>query len=175
MTTTVDGSLGVTFPNSTTQATAGKVVQVVSVPLTATFTMSGQTQTAITGLSATITPLFSTSKILVIVTIGGFAQGTGQGRFIFTRNGSNIGVGDAGSGQLQITFGISGPTSGVPMITGCGQYLDSPATTSATTYGVTVSSNDAGAAIYINRSVSDTGSTSAQRSISTITLMEIAQ
>ena len=175
MTFIVDGTNGATFPDASTQASASKVLQVVSVPLTATFTMTGQTQTAITGLSASITPKFSTSKVLVIVTIGGFSQGTGQGRFILTRGGSNIGVGDAGSGQLQVTFGISGPSSGAPMITGCGQYLDSPATTSSTTYGVTVSSNDAGAAIYINRSVTDSGSTSYQRSISTITLMEIAQ
>ena len=154
---------------------SGQVVsQVVSTALTSTFTMTGQTQTAITGLTASITPRNSANKILVVVNIGGFAQGTGQGRFILTRSGTDIGVGAAGSGQLQVSFGISGPTSGVPMITGGMQYLDSPATTSALTYGVTVSSNDSGAAIYINRSVSDTGSTSAQRSISTITVMEIA-
>ena len=52
------------------------VIQAVSTSLTSTFTMSGQTQTAITGLSATITPQSTTSSILVIVTIGGYSQGT---------------------------------------------------------------------------------------------------
>jgi len=41
-------------------------------------------------LTATITPTSATSKILIMVTIGGYAQGTGQGRFILTRAGSNI-------------------------------------------------------------------------------------
>ena len=49
-----------------------------------------------------------------------------------------------------------------------------PSSTSSLTYGVTVSSNDAGAAIYINRSVTDSGSTSYQRTISNITLLEIS-
>ena len=92
------------------------VIQAVSTSLTSTFTMSGQTQTAITGLSATITPQSTTSSILVIVTIGGYSQGTGQGRFILTRGGTNIGIGAAGSGQLQISFGISGPSSGVTTV-----------------------------------------------------------
>ena len=65
---------------------AGSVLQVVSTTKTDTFTMTGQTQTAITGLTATITPTSASSKILIIVSIGGFAQGTGQGRFILQRN-----------------------------------------------------------------------------------------
>ena len=150
------------------------VIQAVSSTLTGTFTMSGQTQTAITGLSATITPQSTTSSILIIVTIGGYSQGTGQGRFILTRGGTNIGIGAAGSGQLQSSFVISGPSSGAPMVTGGISYLDSPSSTSSLTYGVTVSSNDAGAAIYINRSVTDSGSTSYQRTISNITLLEIS-
>ena len=166
------GSSGTILTTGAPQS--GGVIQTVSTTLTGTFTMTGQTQTAITGLSATITPKFSTSSILVIVTIGGYSQGTGQGRFILTRGGTNIGIGAAGSGQLQSSFVISGPSSGAPMVTGGISYLDSPATTSSTAYGVTVSSNDSGAAIYINRSVTDSGSTSYQRTISNITVMEIA-
>jgi hypothetical protein len=153
---------------------AGSVIQVVSTALTGTFTMTGQTQTAITGLTASITPKNSANKILVMVNIGGYSQNVGQARFILTRAGTDIGIGAAGSGQLQISFGISGPTTGVLMITGGIQFLDSPATTSAITYGVTTSSNDVGGIVYINRSVSDASNTTAQRSISTITVMEIA-
>lgn len=167
-------SSGSAWTSAAAPTITGSVVQVVSTALTGTFTMTGQTQTAITGLTASITPKNSANKILVMVNIGGYSQNAGQARFILTRASTDIGIGAAGSGQLQISFGISGPTTGVLMITGGMQFLDSPATTSATTYGVTVSSNDVGGIVYINRSVSDTSSTSAQRSISTITVMEIA-
>jgi hypothetical protein len=163
---------------STSNPQSGGVIQVVSTTKTDTFTMSGQTQTAITGLTATIIPKFSTSKILVMVTIGGFAQGSGQGRFILTRGGSTISgaIGDA-SGSAPRTsdsFTVYNGGSGATQINAGITYLDSPATTSSTAYGVTVSSNDAGQAIYINRSATDTDSASYQRNITTITVMEIA-
>lgn len=170
----LDGVSGVTFNNNTTQASAGAVLQVVSTTLSSTFSMTGTTQTAITGLTATITPKFSTSKVLVTVSIGGFGQGTGQGRFILTRAGTNIGVGDTAGSRLSDTFTIGGIASGAVQTTGGITYMDSPGTTSSTTYGVTVSSNDAGQAIYINLSPTDSNSSSYQRNISTITLMEIA-
>jgi hypothetical protein len=161
---------------TTTGFPAGSVLQVVSTTKTDTFTMTGQTQTAITGLTATITPTSSSSKILIMVTIGGFAQGTGQGRFILQRSNADItgALGTTAGSRLSDTFTISGPTSGAPQIVGGITYLDSPATTSSTTYGVTVSSNDSGQLIYINRSNADTDNSGHQRNISTITVMEIA-
>ena len=154
----------------------GSVLQVISTTKPDTFTMSGQTPTAITGLTATITPTSATSNILIMVTIGGYAQGSGQGRFILTKASSTISgaVGDTAGSRISDTFTISGPTSGAPQIVGGITYLDSPGTTSSTTYGVTVSSNDAGQPIYINRSNADTDNSGHQRNISTITVMEIA-
>jgi hypothetical protein len=168
------GSSGQSIPKAALPT--GSVLQVVSTTKTDTFTMTGQTMTAITGLTATITPTSATSKILIIVSIGGFAQGTGQGRFNLQRSSSDIsGAQGASAGsRLSDTFTISGPSSGAPQIVGGIHYLDSPATTSSTTYGVTVSSNDAGQLIYINRSVADSDNSGHQRNISTITVMEIA-
>jgi hypothetical protein len=51
-------------------------------------------------------------------------------------------------------------------------YLDSPATTSAITYGVQVSSLSTGT--YINRTGSDTDAADMYRGVSYITVMEIA-
>jgi hypothetical protein len=138
--------------------------------------MTGQTMTTITGLTATLTPTSSSSKILIMVTIGGFAQGTGQGRFILQRSSADItgALGTTAGSRLSDTFTISGPTSGAPQIVGGITYLDSPATTSSTTYSVTVSSNDAGQLIYINRSNADTDNSGHQRNISTITVMEVS-
>ena len=154
----------------------GSVLQVVSTTKTDTFTMTGQTMTTITGLTATLTPTSSSSKILIMVTIGGFAQGTGQGRFILQRSSADItgALGTTAGSRLSDTFTISGPTSGAPQIVGGITYLDSPATTSSTTYSVAVSSNDAGQLIYINRSNADSDNSGHQRNISTITVMEVS-
>ena len=158
------------------QLPTGSVLQVISTTLQNTFSMSGTSQVAITDLTATITPTSATNKILVMVTIGGYAQGSGQGRFILTRAGSTISgaIGTTAGSRLSDTFTIAMGSSGVTQVTGGITYLDSPATTSSTTYGVTVSSNDAGQAIYINYSSLDTNNNGAQRNISTITVMEIA-
>ena len=111
-----------------------------------------------------------------MVTIGGFAQGSGQGRFILQRSSADIAdaLGTTAGSRLSDTFTIAGPSSGAPQIVGGITYLDSPATTSSTTYSVTVSSNDSGQLIYINRSNADTDNSGHQRNISTITVMEIA-
>jgi hypothetical protein len=174
----LQASLASGVPSSVARSAlpTGSVLQVVSTTLQGTFSMSGTSQVAITGLTATITPTSATNKILVMVTIGGYAQGSGQGRFILTRAGSTISgaIGTTAGSRLSDTFTIAMGSSGVTQVTGGITYLDSPATTSSTTYGVTVSSNDAGQAIYINYSSLDTDNNGAQRNISTITVMEIA-
>jgi len=168
------GSSGQSIPKAALPT--GSVLQVVSTTKTDTFTMTGQTQTAITGLTATITPTSATSKILVMVTIGGFGQGSGQGRFILQRSSSDItgAIGDASGSRLRDTFSVYNGGPGATQVNAGITYLDSPATTSSITYGLTVSSNDSGQLIYINRSPTDSDNTSHQRNISTITVMEIA-
>jgi hypothetical protein len=66
MTFIVDGTNGLTFNNATTQASAGQVLQVVSAT-NSTYTQIASTSFTDTGLTVSITPKFSTSKILVIV------------------------------------------------------------------------------------------------------------
>lgn len=52
------------------------------------------------------------------------------------------------------------------------EYLDSPSTTSATTYKIQY--RVAGGTSYLNRAVADTDASYAPRTVSTITVMEIA-
>jgi hypothetical protein len=175
MTTIVDGTSGITFPNSTTQSSAGKVLQVISTTLSTTTTsISNGTGVVVTGLNSTITPQFSTSKILIQLNMMYGTNGlvTTYGGY-FTRNGTIIGVGNAGSGQQQVGFGLNCTGDGNQVLQASYGYLDSPATTSALTYQVYVI-NDNNIAIYINRSTNDTGAAVGKRGISTITLMEIA-
>jgi len=53
-------------------------------------------------------------------------------------------------------------------------YLDSPATTSATTYKIQIYNNNGSGTIYINRSQDDTNASNFPRGVSSITVMEIA-
>lgn len=157
MPTIIDGTAGITFPNSTVQASAGQVLQVVNATTTATTTNNTNTP-ADTGLSATITPKFATSKILVLVNQNGVEKNTNNTYALLrlVRNGTLVvayenqlnynGVGTTGSSSSSIS------------------YLDSPASTSALTYKTQFSSGSNNAQIIVQ----------ASSSTSTITLMEIA-
>ena len=61
----IDGTNGLTFNNATVQASAGQVLQVVN----ATYGTAASTSSASfvdSGMSATITPKFATSKIFAL-------------------------------------------------------------------------------------------------------------
>jgi len=110
---------------------AGAVLQVVNA-ITTTYTgITGITFTAITNLTATITPTSATSKILVVISIGEWrTPGNCGARFSIYKNGSVLlNVGD----EVNWNGGGSGSTVGM---TYAYSYLDSPATTSATTYAL---------------------------------------
>jgi hypothetical protein len=53
-------------------------------------------------------------------------------------------------------------------------FLDSPNTTSATTYKITMRSNSSGQIVAVNRTQDDADGASTSRGTSNITLMEIA-
>ena len=69
----IDGTNGLTFNNATTQASAGSVLQVVSAAI-ATYVSSSSSTFADTGVTATITPKFATSKILILINHAGCSK-----------------------------------------------------------------------------------------------------
>jgi hypothetical protein len=156
----------------------GTVLQVVQVAKTDVFTTSSLTYTPVTGLSATITPKTTTSKILIMVQIavGGNTGSTNQGNFKVTRGGTDIYLGDAAGNRTRAVFG-GYTTSGLEHNIWSHSIidLDSPASTAALTYRVeTMVANSFGTA-YVNRSANDGDSNTVARGASSITLMEIAQ
>lgn len=177
---TVDSSNGITFPNSTVQASAGSVIQVVSTNLNTAFQSTATSFTNITGLSASITPKFSTSKVMVIINIGNIGSTNGNTfvGFNLTRAGTSIGQGVAGSGNTQVGFVGSNIGSGLgdanSQYNSSFTYLDSPATTSSTTYQVQGAGFNSGGTWTINRS-NNSGSAYNLIASSSITLLEIAQ
>ena len=159
MTFVVDGTNGLTFPNSTTQASAGKVLQVVNTILS-TYTSTSSSSPVTTGLSISITPTSATSKILSTTSLNGCnCSNNNAFRFDIFRNGSSI-------IQLDDIFGYL--AQGGNMSWGS-QYLDSPATTSATTYALYFYSQTGASAVYFNNYYGASG-----RTKSLFTAMEIA-
>jgi hypothetical protein len=159
--------------NFTFAALGGKLGQVVSATKTDTFTMSSATYADVTGLSVSITPTSATSKILVMAQVsaaGTVAAAIGYGQFV--RGSTAIGIGDASGSRPQCTFTIPYGSAVATLFTESPMFLDSPATTSATTYKIQIRSENANT-IYVNRSEQDTNSAAGGRAISTITVMEI--
>jgi hypothetical protein len=140
----------------------GSVLQVVNATYSTAASSSSSTY-ADTGLTATITPKFSTSKILVLVNHNGCRKDTNNTilQLALFRSSTQISGIEGAGGNTNSTavngFGGTGIT-----------YLDSPATTSATTYKTQFKSQANNATVYINDN--STGGSPQ----STITLMEIA-
>lgn len=155
----------------------GSVLQVVSTTKTDTFSAQSASLVDITGLNVTITPSASSSKILVMVQC--HIVGTDSNlRLQLLRGSTAIYQGDAsGSRGRSSMVGLYDSASGTGAY-GAGanhvHFLDSPNTTSATTYKLQGSVLTGSAIFYIGRTQYDGDNLNATRVPSTITVMEIA-
>ena len=152
MTFIVDGTNGLTFPNSTIQASAGIVLQVVRATFTATYSVLGSAVS--TGITASITPKSTSSKILITI----------NGRLFIATGGEMILSVYRNASSIQSNYTLYSSASAMAQLATQVAY-DSPATTSSTTYTLYIASaNTTG---YINPNGAGDGPSS-------ITLMEIA-
>jgi hypothetical protein len=157
---------------------AGSIVQVVSATKTDTFSVAfgtgGTFSSNITGLEATITPSSASSKILVRVSIAG-ARSDGRALlgFRIMRGLTAIGTGASAGSRGPVTSASVNDAQSNQNITAInGEHLDSPATTSAVTYGVQLYGFSANT-FYVNRTGVDTDTAIFARTASSITLMEV--
>jgi hypothetical protein len=145
------GSSGQSIPKAALPT--GSVLQVVNG--TAAYVTTSSATAVDTGLTATITPTASTSKVLVLINLPGITSTGNQAWNYDLTNGSNTLI------QNLINYNVS-----VSVIAASYSILHSPATTSAITYKVR---------FYIaGGGILRLGDYSANNSISTITLLEIA-
>ena len=152
---------------------AFRVLQVVSTVKTDTFTMTSTTFADITGLSVSITPQSTTSKILVIASVSvGSNISANLAMLRLMRDSTAIFVGDAAGSRTQAS-NYAAPDSAGTVVSETQMFLDSPSTTSATTYKIQIRTNLAGTAT-VNRSFNDTDSTANARLASSITVLEIS-
>ena len=145
----------------------GKVLQVVSSTFSNQTDIASTSYTDVTGSSLSITPSSATSKILIMVNLTAFirldATGLQTGSFQILRGGSSISVFGEALKEYNIPFGTPGVYGSTPSFT----YLDSPATTSSTTYSIQAKCYTTASTGRVKINESGAGQQS------TITLMEI--
>jgi hypothetical protein len=144
----------------------GSILQIVSAFKNDEFTTSSTSYVDVTGFNATITPSSSSSKILVLITIGGVSNSTtATCSFRVFRGGTWIAQPASAPGNGAGSF-TSWNTTYAP--TASFNFLDSPATTSATTYKLQMVVD--GGTGYFNRHPTNV----LYNSTSSLTLMEIS-
>ena len=157
----LQASLASGVPSSVARSAlpTGSVLQVVSATSSTITITSSTSYVDCTGITASITPTSATSKILVLITAAGIYKGTNSGQAVSLRvlRGASV-----ITSQINIAYS----TTAIDFVAETGfVYLDSPATTSSTTYKLQIKARVSGA-VQINQDNS--------ADISTVTLMEIA-
>jgi hypothetical protein len=150
---TSDGAGSITTPGITT----GKVLQVVNGTVSGTVISNSSTPSD-TGLTASITPSSTSSKVLIIVHQNGLGKESNStfGSLFLQKNGSDL-------IRLEGAYGYTASTQ-QNYIGGAGcAYLDSPATTSSITYKTQFYSTNNTGDVLVNTN----------SATSTICLMEI--
>jgi hypothetical protein len=150
----------------------GKILQVVQTVKTDTASTQSTSFVDVPGMSVSITPTSATSKILVFVNFQSSASGHASARLL--RNSTDIAIGDADGSRIRCTF-QSQNTITWDVESNSMTFLDSPNTTSATTYKLQWAvPYSAGYIYWINRASSDANATYVGLVVSTITVMEVA-
>ena len=127
-------------------------------------------------LTQSITPKFSTSKVLVEFHVMCSSSST-MNRLgaVITRGGSPVGVADdTGDNKTENTVCIVANSVNEPY-TLSGKFLDSPATTSAVTYGIKIRTGTSSTiTIQFNRQGTESDNIYIMRGTSSLTLSEVS-
>jgi hypothetical protein len=163
------GEIGVGYGGFT-----GNVIQVLQTSIDTQLSTSSTSYVDITGLSVSITPKYSTSKILIRFKLNGSNSATSNlNAYQIVRDSTAIGNGAQGSRRLCHTAVRGSIGDANSSFVASGEFLDSPATTSATTYKIQWLVD--GGTGYINRDPTNNNNTSYPSTLSAITVMEVQQ
>ena len=160
-----------------TTANAGKILQVIQAVKKNRQTINSTTLVDITGMSVSITPSSASNKVLVNYSLVVFSNAVYYALRLLRNSDSTIFIGDenpSATSQNRASFG-SYDSSYVIADTIAQSFLDSPNTTSATTYKLQAYSPYSSAyTIGINSGVALDNYTYMNNCVSTITAMEVA-
>jgi len=153
------------------QMPAGHILQVVSATTQDYFTTTSNSYVTITGLSVNITPSSTSSKILVMLSVGGTSTGD-AGLITLFRDSTNL-VNTRGSRLPALLNAYQAGWAG-NFKKADTQILDSPNTTSAVTYSAKAKLKSGSTAIHINTNrAGDTDNADTITPFGTITVMEV--
>ena len=156
----------------TTNSSVGKILQVVQTTKTDTQSIQSQTFTDISGMSVTITPTSASSKILVMFSIS--VATSSYGMINLVRGSTDIFKGNSTGSRVNCTVAAITQNT-YECETYSHTFLDSPNTTSATTYKLQAATpHQASYTIMFNRATTDTDYNYVPRPVSSITVMEVA-
>jgi hypothetical protein len=157
----------------------GKILQVVSAVKNDTFSASVASggYTAVTGLSATITPSSTSSKVVIVCMANGTTSTVTRLTIGFDRNGTILGDYDSPGSRTGVFAQNSGdegapnyPISSVTTV-----FTDSPASTSALTYQANFYNlSGSTKTAYINRGIADDNFSYTVRALSSVLLLEVS-
>jgi hypothetical protein len=153
----------------------GSVLQVASTLKQDIFTTTSTSYTDVTGLSVSITPTSASSQILVtaVISLCNTNNGGYNARGAILRGSTIIGGGTPAGNRPAAAFynqQSTTPRLASPLSM---TVLDSPATTSATTYKIQIATESGGTAA-VGRTYDDADSVNIPRFACSITVMEIA-
>jgi len=174
-TVAITDSGGLTLAGTAVKAGAlGKVLQVVQTEKTDTFSTTTNSFVDVTGMSVTITPSATGSKVLVLGHLEIMADNGVTSQTQLLRGTTAINIGAAAGSRTRATYNTgnqAGDIEGGNSVSLC--YLDSPSTTSATTYKIQIRNNGSGGAVYFNRTDADDDLATRGRFASTLVVQEI--
>ena len=157
-------------------AGTGKILQVIQTVKTDTASLGTvDTFTDISGMSVTITPSSSSSKVLVTVVMNVSGGDNQAVAWRLLRGSTPIYIGDADGNRIRVAASVRVATNGDAEMVNCSAvFLDSPNTTSATTYKIDWARPFASSQIYLNRPSEDYDNNDRARAPSSILVQEVA-
>jgi hypothetical protein len=163
-----------------TPAAGGKILQVVSTTKTDKTSTISTSPTAVSGLSASITPASTSSKILVTASFQTSIGTSGYGGFyyLYYNDGATTSViqdytGDAAGSRKRVASQIESSSS-QKANTIVFEFLHSPAKDTSISYQVYFAAESSSYDVVIGGTYTDPDSAAFARMASTITLMEVA-
>ena len=158
---------------------SGGIIQVKQTVKTDTFSTLNETFTDVTGLSVSITPTRSDSKIMVSYSGCGGSNQNRVGHIRLARviggtTTTDIFIGDqSGASQAQASSTFV-QTNSYYVSSFTGTFIDSPSTTDAVTYKLQLAAGDQDYQVHIGRSHDNNNEFSRSTTPSQITVMEIS-
>ena len=151
----------------------GKIGQVVQTVKTDIFTSTTASLTDVTGFSVSITPTATSSKVLVMAQ---YNLGVSSGYKMYSsllRGSTEIYIGDAAGNRVRRSFGSkANANDDVRAVSHI--FLDSPNTTSSTTYKIQAYPESGGTLVFnASKSSNDSDQAIYSRDAASITVMEV--